>query len=424
MTREHGSRLVALGAALLAAPAGAQDLTLWSHWADQPTKIAFVEEAIRRFEEAHPDASVEVTWYQKDPLFAALKGALQAGQAPDVFYCEPAQTEYIDNGFLLPLEEHLDLADLEDWAEDEWRHDGHLYALPLEAYTVELYYNRDMLAELGVELPEGGRLDAAAFGALVEEAAAQDITPIVSGVGDRPFPGAYLTHEIILKKLGTEDYGRLLAGELSWTDPRVMEALAYVEGLVEAGAFPRGFATIKLGESHYYFHTQPGGLMFPMGSWYTSRAFSPPDQGGQPEGFPLGIMDVPALEDSECPECKTSNIGGSFCVNAESPDAELAAGLLDAMADPEMGNMWLENVLVQTGIVSDASTVSGPHADYFRLLGEVNADAEYFAGTPHVLLKGQCLETFTQVLNAAFPAGQVDAEQAAQMMDQACKASG
>ena len=424
MRLDRGPGLAALGGLLLAGPAGAQELTLWSHWADQQTKIDFVEEAVRRFEEAHPDASVEITWYQKNPLFAALKGALQAGQAPDVFYCEPAQTEYIDNGFLLPLEDHVDLANVEDWAEEVWRHDGHLYALPLEAYTVELYYDRDMLAELGVELPEGGQFDAAAFEALVEEAAAQDVTPIVSGVGDRPFPGAYLTHEIILKKLGTEDYGRLLAGELSWTDPRVMEALSYVEGLVEAGAFPRGFATIKLGESHYYFHTQPGGLMFPMGSWYTSRAFSPPDQGGQPDDFALGIMKVPAIEGSECPECKTSNIGGSFCVNAESPNAELAAELLDVMADPEMGNMWLENVLVQTGIASDASTVGGPYTDYFRRLGEVNEGAEYFVGTPHAILKGQCLETFTQVLNAAFPAGQVGAEQAAQMMDQACASSG
>ncbi|QYU71184.1 SDR family oxidoreductase [Leptolyngbya sp. 15MV] len=27
-----------------------------------------------------------------------------------------------------------------------------------------------------------------------------------------------------------------------------------------------------------------------MGSWYTSRAFNPPDQGGQPADFPLGVM--------------------------------------------------------------------------------------------------------------------------------------
>jgi hypothetical protein len=33
----------------------------------------------------------------------------------------------------------------------------------------------------------------------------------------------------------------------------------------------------------------------------------------------------------------------------------------------------------------------------------------------------ECAETFTQVLNAAFPAGQIGVDQAVQMMDEACK---
>ena len=35
-------------------------------------------------------------------------------------------------------------------------------------------------------------------------------------------------------------------------------------------------------------------------------------------------------------------------------------------------------------------------------------------------MKGQCGETFQQVMNAAFPAGQVSVEQATDMMDAAC----
>lgn len=77
-----------------------------------------------------------------------------------------------------------------------------------------------------------------------------------------------------------------------------------------------------LGESHYYFHTTPGGLMFPMGSWYTSRAFNAPEQGGQPKDFPLGIMELPAMDDGACPECKSLNVAGSYCVNADSSHPE------------------------------------------------------------------------------------------------------
>lgn len=111
----------------LAAPSAGQaqtTITLWSHWADHETKVAFVEQAAKNFEAKHQDAKVEITWYQKPPLYAALKTALRAGQAPDVFYSEPDQIEYIENGFLLPLDEQIDWDNVEPWARDVWTFDG------------------------------------------------------------------------------------------------------------------------------------------------------------------------------------------------------------------------------------------------------------------------------------------------------------
>ena len=46
---------------------------------------------------------------------------------------------------------------------------------------------------------------------LVKKARAADITPIAQGVGDRPYPGAYVLGEALLRKLGLDDYGKLLA---------------------------------------------------------------------------------------------------------------------------------------------------------------------------------------------------------------------
>src|SRR3546814_1520513 len=45
-----------------------------------------------------------------------------------------------------------------------------------------------------------------AFADMVEKAKAKGLTPMALGVGDRPYPGAHLTHEALLKKLGTADY--------------------------------------------------------------------------------------------------------------------------------------------------------------------------------------------------------------------------
>ncbi|HZS32888.1 MAG TPA: extracellular solute-binding protein [Methylomirabilota bacterium] len=402
------------------APAAAETtITIWSHEADEPAKVAWREKAARNFEAKHPDARVKITWYDKPALNAALRTALRAGQGPDIFYAEPDQTEYITNGFAQPLDDLVNWGNIYDWARGVWTVNGKTYGLPQEAYTIELYYNKDLMRKLGVTLPPNGQVGQAQFLDIVKKASAA-ITPISQGVGDRPYPGAYMAEEALLRKLGRDDYGKLLAGKLSYKDPRVVEALTFVKALVDAGAYPKSFATLKLGESHYYFHTKPGALMFPMGSFYTGRAFVPPDKGGQPENFPLGVMAFPAMDRGACNHCKTLTIGASFILNAASKNTKLAAAMLNEMATPEMGTLWLETVLLQTAIKSDASKVGGRYAAYFRELLDRNRDAEYFIGIPRDHLEGKCRDTFTQVLNNAFPGGLLTVNAAVDMLNQGC----
>ena len=48
-------------------------------------------------------------------------------------------------------------------------------------------------------------------------------------------------------------------------DTRVREALTFVKQVIDAQSLPSSFSTLKLGESHFYFHTKPGSLLFLMG---------------------------------------------------------------------------------------------------------------------------------------------------------------
>jgi multiple sugar transport system substrate-binding protein len=412
-----------LGAAILAVAgttAHAQTISLWSHWADEKAKVAFVEEAAKRFEAKHPGAKVEITWYQKGPLNTALQSALRAGKGPDVFYADPFQVEYIENALIQPLNELLATDNIEDWAKAAWTYDGKLYALPLEAQTIELYYNTDLAKKFGVELAPGGALDTAAFLDLVKKAKEGGVTPIVVGVADRDYPGAYITGELLLKKLGPDDYSKLLAGELPYSDPRVVEVFTYVHDLAEAGAFPKSIASLKLGESHGYFYNNPGGVLFPMGSFYPSRAFNPPADGGQPDGFPLGMMNYPVPPDAACPTCKTNRVGGSYVVNAASEHPDLAAAFLNEMTAPDMAQLWVSTVLVQTGVKVDYSTMQTDHRAYFDDLAAANAGTEPFVGMLLDHLRGGCLDAYKQVVNVGLPAGLVTVDQAVEAMQAAC----
>jgi multiple sugar transport system substrate-binding protein len=161
------------------------------------------------------------------------------------------------------------------------------------------------MADLGVSVPAGLQLSPDAFLDMIKKAKAKSITPMALGVGDRPYPGAHLVHEALLKRLGVDEYGKLLAGKLPWTDPRVVDTLKWVKGLTEAGLLPATFTTLKLAEAHGYFHTNPGALTFLNGSWYTSRAFNPVDR-RTADGFPARHHAVSGSPGAVCNECRSS----------------------------------------------------------------------------------------------------------------------
>lgn len=400
-------------------PAFAQqgkELTFWSHWAAEVPKRTFVEAAIKEFEEKNPGIKIKQTWYEKTALYAGLKTALRAGQAPDIFYAEPDQVEYMDNGFLLDLSS-LNWGAVESWAKEAWSYKGKPYGLPLEAWTVELYFNRKTMADLGVAVPENLQMSPDAFLDMIKKAKAKSITPMALGVGDRPYPGAHIVHEALLKRLGLDDYGKLLAGKLAWTDNRVVDTLKWVKTLVDAGALPTTFTTLKLAESHIYFHTNPGALTFLNGSWYTSRAFNPVDKGGQPVDFPLGIMQFPSVPGAVCNECRSIAVGGSYVGNAATKHAKEVVAFFNSFLTAEMGNRWLDVVKVQTGIKSDPSKMTDKQAaDYFAMIEKTNKGAKYFFGIPIQVMSGKPKEVFTQVMNNAFPAGNIGVEDAVKQM--------
>lgn len=425
--RSLAAAAVSVAAVLAALPAGAAEktLTVWSHFADHQGARAFFRDVEQILESENPDIDLQMTFYEKKALFAAQMTALRAGEGPDIIYLEPDRIQFIESGFVRPMNGLVDLDRLHDFAKEAWTFDGKVYALGMQAFTVELYYDKKNMAKVleaaGMEMPADYQFTQAQFLDVVKKSSEMGITPVVQGIGDRPYPGSYLTHELLLRKLGREDYAKLWAGELSFKDPRVVDVMNYMKQVIDAGAYPKTFTTLKLGESHYYFHTKPGGLTFPLGSWYSSRAFNPPDKGGQPEDFELGIMQFPSMDGGACPDCKTIGVAGSYAISANSKQPEVAAKFLDVLARPEMGQKWIQNTFVQTGVkVGAGAKFSGKYADYFKELGERGEGRTYFLGTPIDFIRGKCKETFIQVLNAAFPAGLLGPDQAIEMMEGAC----
>ena len=420
--RDIGLAVLTAASLAGAGAAFAQDkqITMWSNWPDEPAKKDWVTARVKDFEAANKQCSVKLSFIPKADIYTQAKSAVRTGQAPDIFYMEPDQPEFLAGGFLEPLDAYVDLASLEDWAKPAWTSKGKVYGVPVEAYTLELYYNKDLVKKIGIDVPASFQLSQGQFTDLVKKGVAAGITPISAGVGDRPFPGGQLLFESLLRKLGSEDYGKLLEGTLSFKDPRVAEVMNWVKELVDAGAYPKSFATLKLGESHFYFYNTPGSLTFPDPSWFTGRAFAPPEKGGMPANFPLGIMQFPAMDKGDCPNCKTLAVAGSFVMFSKGKNKDCAGALLKSMATVENGTKWMGEVALQTGLKSDTAKIDSPQKAYFAELNARNTGVKYFFGTPLLYYRAKCADTYVQVMNNAFPAGLLSVKEAAEKMDAAC----
>jgi multiple sugar transport system substrate-binding protein len=75
--------------------------------------------------------------------------------------------------------------------------------------------------------------------------------------------------------------------------------------------------------------------------------------------------------------------------------------------------------MVQTGIKSDASKLTGANAVYFKKLEASNHGAKYYFGIPIQVMQGKPKEVFTQVINNAFPAGTIDVDGVVKQMSAA-----
>ena len=191
------------------------------------------------------------------------------------------------------------------------------------------------------------------------------------GVGDRPYPGSYVTHEALLKKLGPKDYDALMKGTLSWSDPRVVETLTWVKQLVDAGAFPAELHQPEARRVAHLLPHQPGRPDVPGGELVHRARLQPAGQ-GRPAGGLSARHHAVAGDERAAPATSASR-WRSAAATSSTPRRRARSSASPSSTrspTPEMGNRWLENVLVQTGIKTDASKISGPHADYFKQLAK------------------------------------------------------
>jgi len=411
-----------------AVAAHAVELQWWSHWAIEDSKKAVLFEVKRRFEAKNPGHTVTITFYEKKNMWPALRAAFTAGSGfPDVFYYDMDVPEFMTTGWLADLSTGVHWENIEPYGKSFWTRPGPggktgTWAIPVEAASDELYYNKKLFKELGITVPAGYAFTQDQLKDVIAKCVKAGHAGFATGASDRDWAAHYIPNALLTDKLGADEFMRLLRGEISWKDPRVVEVFRYYKELIDLGAYSKTLSSMTLAEAHRYFHTEQKACMFPVGSWYTGRAFVAPDKGGQPKDFELGMMNYPTMKDGKGHNQKFLGVAGSLGAAAKSPNLPLAVKVVDAFADVEIGNLWMAKTGVQTGIKTDVTKIDSPFKWYFDEYARVNKATKWVdltAQLVRVQMKPGVWDTYVAAVNQGLPNKIIGADEALAKLEEA-----
>ena len=300
--------------------AGGETVTVW-HYFSADNQVALMDAYAERFEAAHEGATVENVYVPYDQMNSKVVSAAGSQTGPDVVVFNGAETAVLAlAGALAPLNERWDAYEDADQFPDSVLHaiDDQVYSVQGYVNLLGLWYNADILGEIGVEPPTSiEELEAAMAAAKDAGHAGITLSGLPQSQGEwQAYP--WLTSQGF-------DYSNLDQDALT-------AGLAMARGWVEDGYLSQEATTWDQTVPFQQFTA--GGVAFAAnGNWQIGTAESD-------AGFEYGVVPLPVGEQG-----KVYLGGEGVGISAFSANPDLAWEYLTATyLDPEGQLLAVENV--------------------------------------------------------------------------------
>jgi len=327
-------------------------LTIWHYENEDSAMGKAWAEAIKIFEEENPDVTVDVQKQTFEQIQKNAKIVLTGDDVPDVMEFNKGNAtagQLAAQGLLTPLtdaatergwDEKLtgSLATTATYDEQGLMGSGEWYGVPNYGEFVGVYYNKDMFAEHGLEVPT--TLDE--FEDVLAAFKKEGITPLAEAGAE--YPLGQLWYELVLAygdRTLVDDY-QLFENDVDFHNEAMTKATEKLDEWIEKGYIASDSAALTAEDMGVSFIDGTYPLMV-SGSWWFGRLATEVEADWGQFNFPGNTL-------------HTGSSGNLWVVptNADSPS--LAEEFIDITLRPEV-----QNVLAEEGglpVAGDASVIT------------------------------------------------------------------
>jgi raffinose/stachyose/melibiose transport system substrate-binding protein len=311
--------------------------------------LAAFNEIIKIFEEENPGVKVEYKQYTVTTYNEFLKPAISGGSAPDMFaiYAGPDVVDIAGAGALRDLTPDID---------DEWKgwmgkaynfkgiyNEGIIVHVPVDALTECVWYHKDMLKEIGWDIPEvTDAFTPEDFAAMVAPAKAKGFDVMLAGFIE---PWCYFNpffNFVHQQQPGeTPDMvEEAFAGKISWQQPIFKNAFEVFVKMNSAGVWPKDALSMDYQVQAFGAWLERKSIfMWPLGDWFAG-SMKPEENNYDNQN--IGITQYP-LVNSNSTVSFNKNFGSSIAVYSKGEHQDLAVAFARLANSPRGASIFTAN---------------------------------------------------------------------------------
>ena len=309
----------------------AEEKTITIAWANitESQQQVWDKYIFQPFQEKHPEVTID---FQCLPdMQNTVRVQVAAGAGPDMFYMDSVDIpDYASAGLILNLESYREQYALDDmmfdWALKSCLYQNELYSLPASVEATAMTYNKDLLDQLGKDVP--ATLED--FVDVCEAALEADLIPVAFGYSGLPLLLTWTYEHYLTCYAGGEKTAQLLKGEIGFDDPEIRGAFELLKADWDAGYInDKKSGAITNDEARSLFANQKAVFNF-EGPWLILA-----DAAYKNWDFAWGQCAWPSMKDG-IPAGSAITLGEAFGITANSDVADLCIEMMmDFYTDEE-----------------------------------------------------------------------------------------